>query len=135
MQQYMETTYRELKKSRDKAELRDKGRGATVIKTLMGEVAIKRTLYKRIGEDGAIEHIYLLDEALELETIGNILPNLVEKITDHVCEISYREAAKAVSGLTGQTISHQGVRNVVQAVGERQAKLERKLVEAYLGKV
>jgi hypothetical protein len=36
-------------------------------------------LYKRNKEDGSVEYIYLLDEALGLDTIGLISPNLVEK--------------------------------------------------------
>lgn len=52
----------------------------TTVKTLMGEVPMKRTLYKRTNEDGAPEYVFLLDEALGLDTIGNISPNLVERL-------------------------------------------------------
>jgi len=43
----------------------------------------------------------------------------------------YREVAKAVSELTNQTISHQGVWNVVQTVGEKQAEAEKSLIKAF----
>lgn len=131
MQQFLEAADKELEKGRDRAELRHKGSRTTVIKTLMGEVVVKRNLYKRVEEDGTIEHIFLLDEALGLDTIGNISPNLVEKIVSHACEMSFREVAEAVSGLTGQNISHQGVWNVVQAVGEKQVEAEKRLVKAF----
>lgn len=133
MQQFMERADKELGKARNKAELRHKGSRTTTIKTLMGEVPVDRVLYKRIKEDGSVEHIYLLDETLGLDTIGNISPNLVEKIVGHVSEMPFREVAEAVSGLTNQSISHQGVWNVVQAVGERQTEAEKRLVKAFEG--
>lgn len=131
MEQFLEEADKALETSRDKASLRHKGSRSTNIKTLMGEVTMKRTLYRRINEDGTVEHVFLLDEALGLDTIGNISVNLVEKIVGHACEMSYREVSKAVSGLTNQVISHQGVWNVVQAVGEGQTEAEKRLIEAY----
>jgi hypothetical protein len=131
MEQYLLKADEILEKTRDKARLRHKGSRTTRIKTLMGEVVMKRTLYKRINEAGATEYMFLLDEALGLDTIGNISPNLVEKILEHSCEMSYREVSEAITGLTNQNISHQGIWNVVQAVGERQAEEEKRLVKAY----
>jgi branched-subunit amino acid transport protein len=131
MEQYLLKADEILEKTRDKASLRHKGSRTTSIKTLMGEVQMKRTLYRRVNEAGATEHIFLLDKALGLDTIGTISPNLVEKILDYSCEMSYREVSEAVTGLTNQSISHQGVWNVVQAVGERQAEEEKRLVRAY----
>jgi len=131
MQELLEKADRELAESRNKAELRHKGTRTTTIKTLMGEVSINRVLYKRNKEDGGIEHVYLLDDALGLNTIGTISPNLVEKISEHSCEMSFREVAEAVSEFTNQTISHQGVWNVVQAVGEKQAEAEKNLIEGF----
>jgi len=131
MQEMLEKMDKELAESRNKAELRHKGSRATTIKTLMGEVAVSRTLYKRTKEDGGIEHIHLLDEALGLDTIGTISPNLVEKILEHSCEMSYREVADAVREFTNQTISHQGVWNIVQAVGEKQTEAEKGRLKAY----
>ena len=130
MQQFLEMADEDLAESRNKAELRNKGSRTTTIKTLMGEVPVKRRLYKREAEDGTVEHVYLLDEALGLDTIGNISPNLVEKIMGNVTEMSYRDVTEAVSEMTNQSISHQGVWNVVQAVGEKQAEAEKRLVEA-----
>lgn len=131
MQQFLESADKELEESRDKAKLRHKGTRTKGIKTLMGEVPMKRTLYKQVSETGAVEHIFLLDEALGMDTIGAISPNLVEKILEHICEMPYREVSKAVSELTNQTISHQGVWDVVQTAGERQTEAEKTLVKAF----
>jgi len=131
MQEWLEGMDEELAKNRNKDELRHKGIKHTTIKTLMGEVPVNRRIYKRKKRDGGIEHTYLLDEALGLDTIGMISPNLVEKILEHICEMSYREVADAVKEFTNQTISHQGIWNIVQAVGERQKEAEKKLIKAY----
>lgn len=131
LQELLEELDKELAKSRDKRELRHKGSKSTTIKTLMGEVAVDRVVYKRVRKDGGVEHIYLLDEVLGFETIGTISPNLVEKIVEHSTEMAYREVADAVKEFTNQTISHQGVWNIVQAVGEKQAEAERAVQKAY----
>lgn len=131
MQEFLAKVDKELAEGRDKTKLRHKGIRTTTIKTLMGEVELKRALYKRVNEDGGVEYVYLLDEALGFDTIGNISPNLVEKIVEHSCESAYREVSSSISELTNQTISHQGVWNVVQAVGEKQKEAEEKLVEAF----
>lgn len=131
MEQFLEMTDKELAQTRNKTVLRHKGIKETTIKTLMGEISLKRAIYRRIHENGAVEHVYLLDEALGLDTIGNISPNLVEKILGHICEMPFREVSKAVSELTNQSISHQGVWDIVQAVGEKQIESEKQLVEAF----
>lgn len=131
MQSFLERVDKELAETRNKSELRHKGKRTTTFKTLMGEVTIDRNLYKKQDEDGGIEHIYLLDQALGLDTIGTISPNLVEKILENSCEMSFREVASSISELTNQSISHQGVWNVVQAVGEKQVKVEKELIKAY----
>jgi hypothetical protein len=45
---------------------------------------------------------------------------------NHVlCEMPFREVARSISELTGQSISHQGARNVDRAVGEKQTDAEK----------
>ena len=119
MKRTLEQLDRELAESRNKAELRHNGKKTTTIKTLMGEVTFRRNIYKRVNEDGQTEYIYLLDEALGLDTIGVISPNLAEKIIELSCHKSYRQVAQTVSELTNQTISHQGVWNIIQTAGQR----------------
>jgi hypothetical protein len=131
MGEFLEKLDEDLCKNRNKAELRHKGERKTSIKTLMGEVPLSRVLYKRYKDDGSAEYVFLLDEELGLDTIGLISPNLVEKILEHSCEMSYREVSQAVSDFTNQTISHQGVWNIIQVVGEKQEEVEKSMVESY----
>ncbi len=131
MQQSLELLDKELMENRNKAEFRHKGIRTTTIKTLMGEVELKRAIYKHIKEDGTIEHIYLLDESLGLDTIGNISPNLIEKIADHICEMPYREVSRAITEMTNQSISHQSVWNVTQLLGSKQEENENKLIKSF----
>jgi hypothetical protein len=60
MEQYLLKADEILEKTRDKASLRHKGSRTTSIKTLMGEVQMNRTLYRRVNEAGATEHIFFL---------------------------------------------------------------------------
>lgn len=131
MQEYLEKIDKELAEGRDKVELRHKGTRATTLKTLMGEVPLNRVLYKRYKRDGTTEHIYLLDEAIGLNTIGLISPNLVEKMLELATDMDYRSTADRISETTNQKISHQGVWDVIQAVGEKQAEVEKELVKAF----
>jgi hypothetical protein len=60
-----------------------------------------------------------------MDTVGFMSPNIVEMILEKSCETSYRDAANTISELTNQNISHQGVWNVIQAIGEKQQKVEK----------
>lgn len=126
----LETLDKKLMKERDKSIYRHKGYKQTTIKTLMGEVIFSRTIYEvKDSEDGELKYIYLLDEFLELDTIGLVSTNLAQKIVDNVTVVSYRESAKNISELTGQQISHGGAWNVVQALGEKVLEKEEKSQE------
>lgn len=104
---------------RDRTGYRHKGKRKTVIKTIMGEVSYERAVYERKNEDGLKSFVYLLDEALGLDRTGFISGMLAERIAVASCDMSYRNAAKSVGEMTGQTVSHTGAWNVVQAIGER----------------
>lgn len=131
MKRTLEHLDRELADNRNKAELRHGGKKKTTIKTLMGEVTFRRNIYKRVNENGQTEYIYLLDEALGFDTIGVISPNLAEKIIELSCQKSYRQVAQTISGLTNQTISHQGVWDVIQAAGQKQENAEKELIQSF----
>lgn len=109
----------ELAKSRDVKEYRDKGGRTTSIKTVYGSVEYSRRVYKHINEEGQTEYIYLLDEAMKMDKIGLISTNLAEKIVETVTQLSFRATANDVSSMTGQSISHGGAWNLVQALGEK----------------
>ena len=115
----------ELMLTRDHEKYRHKGKKQTTLKTVMGEVVYERALYRYTDEDGKKARVYLLDELIGEPVSGQISPLLAEKIAETSCEMSYREAAKAVSAMTGQTISHGGAWNVVQALGEQADKQEK----------
>lgn len=112
---------------RDKDIYRHKGKKETTIKTLMGEVNFSRVIYKVENQQEDIERkfVYLLDEALGLDTIGLISTNLAKKIAENATVLSYRENAKNISDLTGQQISHGGAWCVVQSLGEKIVEKEK----------
>lgn len=106
-------------KARDKSVYRSKGFRKLSLKTMMGEVDIYRRLYRSVTEDGAVCHVHLLDQQIGLDTIGKISMGLVARMAEVITESSYRATAAAISFMTGQSISHASVWNVVQAVGSK----------------
>ena len=126
---YLQSLDGELMKSRDKELLRHKGHRKTCIKTLMGEVEYSRAVYQVLDSECEKKFVYLLDEYVGFENIGFISANLVERIADNICETSYGQTAKNISSLTGQSISHQGVWNVVQKLGSQIEARENRYIE------
>ena len=114
----------ELAVSRDRSEYRHKGKRKKVIKTVLGEVEFERSIYETRSADGVKSFVYLLDEAMGMTGSGFMSGVLSEQIVQASCESSYRGAARAVSEMTGQAISHTAAWNVVQALGERLAVQE-----------
>jgi len=115
-----------LAKNRDKKEYRHKGHRKTTIKTIMGEVEYNRAIYECKNEDGSKRYVYLLEEAMGIEGSGFMSGLLSEKIAQASCEGSFRNAARSVSELTGQTISHTAAWKVVQDLGTRVDAQEQK---------
>jgi len=106
-----------LMESRDKAKYDNRGKKPSVIKTTLGEVQYSRTLYY-IKEDGVkIGQVYLLDETMGVSDSGHFSELLRDLIVRMCCDGAYRSAARAVSEMTGQTVSHTAAWNVVQAIG------------------
>ena len=106
-----------LMKSRDKEAYRHVGKKPTTIKTVIGEVAYKRTQYEIIDEEGGKSYVYMLDEAMGINGSGHFSDLLCEMIVQACCASPYREAARAVSEMTGQSISHMAAWSVVQVLG------------------
>ena len=119
MAEHLERVDDGLSETRDKKQYRDKGKRRTVLKTMMGEVEFSRRVYVVEDDAGIKEHVYLLDEELGLNTPGQISPMLSEMVVTAVCESTYRETARQVSELTGQTISHQTAWTITQEAGSR----------------
>ncbi len=120
-----------LRDNRDKSVYRHKGLKRTTIKTVYGEVVYSRAIYEVTDDGGTKRYVYLLDETLELENVGLISANLAEQLVSGITEMSYRECAKKVSEMTGQSISAMGVWNVIQSLGEKVCKEEQELVQAH----
>ncbi len=116
---------------RDRAVYRHKGLKRTTIKTVYGEVTYNRAIYEVKKEDGTKRYVYLLDETLELEHVGLISTNLAEQMVSSITEMSYRQCAEKISGMTGQSVSAMGVWNVIQALGEKVCEEETQLVRAH----
>ena len=125
----LESYDRKLMQERDKSIYRNKGKKQTVIKTVYGEVNYERTIYQVEGTGGYKYMTYLLDESLDLGTVGFVSMNLVEMMTKGITEASYRECARQISDTTGQSISAMGVWNIIQAIGEQVIEDEKNLVK------
>lgn len=119
MTEYLETQDGALAETRDRKRYRNKGKRRTVLKTVLGEVEINRRVYETENEAGQKIHVYLLDEALGIDTPGQFSPMLSELVATAACESTYRETARQVSELTGQTISHQTAWTITQETGGR----------------
>jgi len=116
----------ELALSRDRKKYRHKGKRKTVIKTVMGEVEHERNMYVQCSETGeSKKHVYLLDQAMGKHGSGFFSGLLSEQIVQASCESAYRSAARSVSELTGQSISHTAAWKLVQELGKRVEKEER----------
>jgi len=91
----------------------------------MGEVEYQRNMYEIMTVDGQKATMYLLDETLGLQGSGFLSGMLTEQIVTAACESSFRATSRQISELTGQTISHTAVWNVVQSVGTQLDQVER----------
>ena len=129
MAEHLEALDGELAKTRDRNRYRDKGKRSTVLKTIMGEVEFSRRVYEAENAAGRKEYVYLLDKALGIDRRGQMSPMLSELVSTAACESTYRETARQVSELTGQTISHQTAWAITQEAGERVREREDKLAE------
>lgn len=121
---------------RDTKVYRNKGLRSTCIKTIMGDVEFKRRMYEFKTDDGKKAYKFLLDEYLQMDTIGHISSTLVEKIVDNVTNVSYRNTSSNIEELTNQKISYAAVWDVVQKLGSKiEEKEERKILLNKKGKL
>ena len=116
--------------TRDKKIYRDKGKRETTIKTVYGDVPYSRYVYQTRDEYGLSHSVYLLDENLKLDRIGLISENFAELLVSSVTDMSYRNCAAKATEMTGLTISHTGVWNIIQELGEKLEDEEKQLLEA-----
>ncbi|WP_162920233.1 UPF0236 family transposase-like protein [Clostridium fermenticellae] len=127
---------RGLMDERDTKIYRNKGLKSTCIKIIMGNIEFERRLYEFKTEDGKKAYKFLLDEYLQMDTIGHISSTLVEKIVNNVTNVSYRNTASNIEELTNQRINHTAVWDVVQKLGSKiEEKEERKILLNKKGKL
>jgi hypothetical protein len=117
MQNKLEELDKIICQQRDKTIYRYQERREGTIKTVAGEVTYRRVYYKATYADGTTEYVYLLDTILKMKSIGLFSNNLLLDMVETVSAASYRETARAISALGGQSVSHVGVWNVVQTMG------------------
>lgn len=120
-----------LMKNRDKSKYRHKGLKDDHIRCVYGDVPYERVIYETENEEGHKEHVYLLNEALKMDTIGKMSMNVVEAIIGTTTKESFRHAAEELNRISKINISHQGAWNVVQKFGEKLEKEEEALVRDY----
>lgn len=71
---------KKLMQERDISKYRHKGYKADHIRCVYGDVPYERVVYATYDENGKQEFVYLLDEALRMDTVGKMSLNLVESI-------------------------------------------------------
>ena len=119
-----------IKKYRDKDIFKIKDTQKTIIKTRLGEIEFYRRRYQ-MEINGSTKYIYLLDELLKINTIGQYSQSVVEMIVREITKKSYRETAKTVSEDTDSTITYTAVRNIIISLGEKIKKLEEEKIKLY----
>ena len=120
-----------LMQERDKGKYRHKGLKADHVRCVYGDVSYERVVYETCNEEGKKEFIYLLDEALRMDTVGKMSLNLVESIVSATSKMSFRHAAEEINRNTEAGITFQSAWNVVQKFGEKLAEEEAALIRDY----
>lgn len=110
-----------LKVERDRKRFRCKGLRKTCVKTIMGPVEFRRRVYLDMAAVEKKQCVYLLDEALDIARVGLFSMDLCRQAASLICETNYRGTARAISEMTGMSISHQAVHNMIQKLGESQS--------------
>lgn len=123
----LENQDKQLMENRDKKKYRHKGYRINTIKTVMGEIEYKRAMYKT--DKG---HIFLLDNKINIDTIGKISSNLAEIMLKTVVNtVSYRKGAIEIQNMTNETISHQALQQLVWKVGKIIENKEKEEIKLY----
>lgn len=113
-----------LQAERDKKNYRHRGLKKDSVKTVMGVVEYKKTIYE-CKENDCKKFVYLLDEKLKLSEFGKISENLVDKILNIAVETnSYRDASEQLMQNLNIYISHETVRDIVLKAGMKIAEKE-----------
>ena len=129
LKQIIESYDEKLQNDRDKKKYRHRGLKPDSIKTIMGVVDFRRTIYE-YEEDEQKKYTFLLDEQLKLSEFGKISENLVDKILNIAVETnSYRDAADSIMQLLNISISHETVRDIVIKAGTKIIEKEKEEID------
>lgn len=120
-----------LMKERDTSKYRHKGYKDDHVRCVYGDVPYERVVYETYSEDGKKEYVYLLDEALRMDTVGKMSLNLVESIISATSKMSFRDAAEEINRNTEADITFQSAWNVVQKFGVKLEEEEAALIRDY----
>lgn len=124
---FLEKYDQKLLKSRDKSIYRNKGKRKNTIKTIMGEVEYKRTMYLANGK-----YMYLLDEVLKINVEGKVSENLAETAIELATSSkSYREAEETLKNTTNAVLSHEAIRQITIRYGEKIVEREKEEIKYY----
>jgi len=113
----------EILATRDVSRYRCKGFNHTCVKTLLGAVEYDRRVYVDNAAVESLKCVHLLDQELNVESVGMVSQGVCELISKNICESSFRSTSRQITELTGLSISAQGVWNVVQKAGQSQKRL------------
>jgi hypothetical protein len=108
----------ELQKTRNKTIYRHKGRTKTTLKTVFGNVAFQKTVYKDTINGKTI----CLTDKLFKNCVGLFSAHMAKTIATLATSNTYRETARIISEITGETISPQTAWDVTQEMGSRSIK-------------
>lgn len=120
---------------RDKKRYRYAKRTVTTIKTIMGEVEYKHTIYydKEKKDDEKIvkgkKTVSLLKDKLKIKKIGMMSMNVASIIKKSITSLSYRKTAELVTDITNLNISSMGVWGLVQTYAKEIQEMEDELIE------
>ena len=122
----LEALDRDIAATRDTRRYRHKGKRKTSVKTKLGVIEYERNIYLDMASE-ELCCVYLLDEAMQMEKVGQVSADMSKVIAGAACASSFRAAARAVEDMTGMSISPQGAWNIFQQLGEQ----ERERVERH----
>ena len=129
LKEIIEKYDKKLQDEREKNIYRHRGLKSDSIKTVMGVVDYKKTIYE-YEEDKQKKYIFLLDKNLKLSDFGKISENLTEKILNVAVETnSYRDAASQIMQTLNISISHETVRDIVLRSGKKIIEKEKEEIE------
>lgn len=100
-----------------------KGLRKTSAKTRFGDIEFNRRVYMDKAAVEGPRYVYLLDQELDIHSgVGRVGQDVCQIIANEICVGSYRDVSAQLDAY-GCHLSHQGVWNVVQEMGQHQREI------------